>query len=257
MLLHVVTLFLMTMLPAVAVAAESGPGGQEVTSVVGEVVVSTGSLKTDSKAKKELESIARRLAKIPGQKMIEIEGAYPSASGSKNAAVAAPESREEYFSKSFLLAMEVEGYIRGTLGVQQDYYLSARSQKEHSGSKPLVRIVLHTGNYEKQALDNPATMTPQMQPASAVATQPAPLRPQVTPTIGLDGTGQQVGQIQQFDPAAYDTGPIDERLVAEQARRATQLIEQTKAKAAERDRRRAAEEKAASKDLIPLEKPQQ
>jgi hypothetical protein len=257
MVLRAILALSLMMVPFPAYSAEKAPVDKEITSVVGEVVVGSGSLKGDARARKEIESIARRLAKLPGLSMIEIEGAYPSALREEAGTGSSTRAREEYFSKSFFLAMEVEGYLRETLGSNQDFYLSARSQNEHAGTKPLVRIVLHSGSFVNQPLAVGESVPAQPAHVSGTtAGQSIPSRPQVTPTIGLDGTGQQIGQVQRFDPG-YDTGPIDERLVAEQARRASQLIEQTKAKAAERDRRRAAEEKAAARDLLPIEKPQQ
>jgi hypothetical protein len=247
--------FFLSMLISLAIAL-SAALSEEYVSVVGEVVISAGSLKSDTKAKKEIEAIARKLAKLPGQKMIEIEGAYPRASGTGSTTTTSPETMEEYFSRSFFLAMEAEEYIRGTLGVQQDYYLSARSMNKQTGAKPHIRIVLHSGTFEKQPF-GVAESTPvaTSAPSAPSTGQQLPSRPQVTPTIGVGGSAQQSGQIPRFEPV-YDTGPIDERLVAEQARRAAQLIEQTKLRAAERERRRAAEEKAAAKDLMPQENAQ-
>lgn len=226
----------------------------EITSVVGEVVIN-GSLKTDSRAKKELETLAKRLAKLPKNKMVEIEGAYPSNRPAEKGDSSLGSEREEYFRKSFFLAMEVESYIRETLGVNKDYYLSARGQNELKSVKPFIRIVLHTGTFEKQPIAAEFT-APEAQPRASSITQtsqPVPARPQVSPAVSLQNIGQQTGQYQPIEPAV-DSSPIDERLVAEQARRATTLIEQTKIKAAERERKRKEEEKAANKDMPTADK---
>jgi hypothetical protein len=212
----------------------------EITSILGEVVVTGGSLKADSRARKQIEVLAKRLMKLPQQHMVEIAGIYPG------------ESDEEHFRKSFFLAMEAEGYIRETLGVNKDYYLSARRRTGVTVNTPLIRIVLHSGKFEKQVIGT-ATTPPQNGAAPGASTgESIPTRLQVTPGVSFENINQQTGIFQQSS-AEEDNGPIDERLVAEQARRATSLIEETKAKAAERDRRRKEEEKAASKDVIPDE----
>jgi hypothetical protein len=231
---------------------------KEITSLIGEVVIGNGSIKADQKARKELELIAKRLAKLPKQRMVEIEGSYPIKNLIEIEGVYPDDKIEEYFNKSFFLAMEAEGYIRDTLGVNQDYYLSARSRNELKATKPLIRIVLHTGTFEKQPVGSaeastlPAKSVPLSAPVGQSVSVP---QPQVTPIIPFGGVGQNLGDYQQIEPVP-DSGPIDERLVAEQAIRAQSLIEQTKAKAAERDRKRMIEEKAAAERTNVEEPPQ-
>lgn len=240
-------LLVMTLLVSSVSAAEQFTS-KEITSLIGEVVISNGSIKADQKARKELELIAKRLAKLPKQRMVEIEGSYPLKNLIEIEGVYPDDKIEEYFNKSFFLAMEAEGYIRDTLGVNQDYYLSARNRNELKATKPLIRIVLHTGTFEKQPVGaaDSSVLPAKVDSFTTPATQPVPATlPQVTPIIPFGGVGQNLGEYQQVEPV-IESGPIDERLVAEQAIRAQALIEQTKAKAAERDRQRLLDEKAAT-----------
>ncbi len=240
-------LIVMTALVSTVSAAEQFTP-KEITSLIGEVVISNGSIKVDHKARKELELIAKRLAKLPKQRMVEIEGSYPLKNLIEIEGVYPADKIEEYFNKSFFLAMEAEGYIRDTLGVSQDYYLSARSHNELKATKPLIRFVLHTGTFEKQPVGAAESSTLPVKGDSLTAPVAQPVSatlPQVTPIIPFGGVGQNLGEYQQIEPVV-DSGPIDERLVAEQAIRAQALIEQTKAKAAERARKRLLDEKAAA-----------
>ena len=239
------------LLLAISLATRVSASDDEVTSVIAEVVIATGSINTDQKARKELEALAKQLAKLPKKKMIEIEGAYPLKKSGVDAANQA-ESNEEYFNKSFILAMEAEGYIRETLRVNQDFYLSARNRSDVKSANPLIRIVLHSGTFAPKpisAVTQPTSSTEQQHPSTPTADRVAPVTPQVTP-IPFGSENKNIGYQQQIP--VVDSSAIDERMVAEQAKRAQDLIEKTKAQAAERERlRKLAEEKGNAGNTAP------
>lgn len=231
------------LLLAISLATRVSASDDEVTSVIAEVVIATGSINTDQKARKELEALAKQLAKLPKKKMIEIEGAYPLKKSAVDVTSQA-EINEEYFNKSFILAMEAEGYIRETLRVNQDFYLSARNRSDVKSANPLIRIVLHTGTFTPKPISSvtqPASPTEKQQLTVPIADRASSGAPQVTP-IPFGTENQNLGYQQQVP--VVESSAIDERMVAEQAKRAQDLIEKTKAQAAERERlRKLAEEK--------------
>jgi len=209
---------------------------------LGVVTVENDSLSQDKNAVRRIFALLDTAQKNHNGKILEIEGGVYDPD---------PATRVE---RSFRLAREVYMLIEGSRKRYGfDIYISAArlEQPGGKGGGGRVRLVIHDERFDKVGVGRVETLPPSSRPSpGAPATPPPP--PSSRVSVGVD----QHSPPPQYIPPGYapqlspeEIREIDERMTRDQSRRAQELIERAKSKAAERQRRRALEEKREAEQL--------
>lgn len=135
------TLFILfILLPGNSSALEDNLPLPKVYRVIGEAVIGSGSFANDANAKRRIDVLASKLAKVGKGTVVRIEGCAPST------------DRQEQVTKSLDLAKEVEKYLRTKHKVQVDLYIAVRGDILDKHSRKSVRIVVYPVEFSEHKL---------------------------------------------------------------------------------------------------------
>jgi hypothetical protein len=109
-------------------------------TLIGLVPLKSGSLLNNAKTRADIDSLISKMATVDKDSFIRIEG--HSGVGT---------SRDDYITKSFYLAKEVERYLRLERDVKHDLYLAAIEDKTPPRKVQFVRIVVYPNKYKERA----------------------------------------------------------------------------------------------------------
>lgn len=220
------------------------PSDLHAATEIGVVELEGESFTEDPAASRRLFSLIEKAGTGKGGEILEIEGG-----------VFDPDN-ERAIEKSFRLATETYDLLdRKKLPLRYDIYLSAtRVGKGEVKQKARVRLTIHADRFEKVGVGRMIPSSPVGSSTPPVAPRPQPEPPPPPPvSVVVDPSGS--GSVQtpvtgrQKQLSAEEIRELDERVTRDQSRRAQELIERAKAKAAERQRRRALEEKRQAERL--------
>ncbi len=177
-------------------------------------------LKLDSQARKEITAAAAKIKKSKGG-TVKLRGVYPSAT-----------SVDEYLSKSVFMAREVEQYLKTLLPPRQQIYtVTSKFSPGERGAQNVVEILLYPFELKPAESDEIRIKSLESQGIGKAAVVPAVVAPV------------------KSEPEASSTKPADagkissERTVpavaTEDAKRAEELVNRAKRRAAERAKRKA------------------
>lgn len=205
---------------------------------VGVVTLEGDSLSADKNGARKIISLLEREKKGGAGKILEIEGGVYDSDPARAV------------ERSYRLASEAYSLIEESRkNFAFDIYISAARLDESGKGRGRIRILLHDDRFEKIGVGTtvPQPAVPQSPPPGLAAPSQA-AAPQVSvPTDSSPPGFIPPARGRQLTPE--ELREIDERTTSEQARRAQELIERAKIKAAERQRRRLLEESREAERL--------
>ncbi|GAB4301654.1 MAG: hypothetical protein Fur0034_15650 [Desulfuromonadia bacterium] len=206
---------------------------------VGVVTLEGESLSADKNGARKIISLLEREKKGGAGKILEIEGGVYDSDPARAV------------ERSYRLASEAYSLIEESRkNFEFDIYISATRMDESGKGRGRIRILLHDDRFEKIGVGTTVLQpaVPQSPPPGLAAPSQA-AAPQVSvPTDSSPPSGFiPPARGRQLTPE--ELREIDERTTSEQARRAQELIDRAKIKAAERQRRRLLEESREAERL--------
>ncbi len=212
------------------------PAAQAVTigEHKGQVQLVNDSVSLDSKAKKQILAIVEAILKQRSDALLMIEGD-----------MATEKDPDVYISKSLTLAKEVELFLRDSITAPLDIIIACRKLKPSNNRESSVKFSVMPSSFKADKLTEKRrvewVLVEKGESFEITEYADAPTSP-----VGL--TAEPLYIDPQLERKLAQQRQTVQRAVAEQARKADDLVARSKAKAAEKARRL----ERASKYLAPL-----
>lgn len=200
----------------------------------GEVKLSGDSVGQDGKAKKQLLAIVEAVRRERPDALLMIEGD-----------AAAEKDPDTYVKMSLLLAMDAELFLRDALSAPLDVIIACRKLKPGKGGGGSVRLSVMPASFKADKLGEKRRV-------EWVVVEKGESFEIIEYADAASGPARRAGEPLYIDPQLErklaQQREAQQRAVAEQARKADDLVARSKAKAAEKARRL----ERASRILVPL-----